>query len=179
MFRYVASFSFTGLLIGSAFFALSLTPSLLPRAYIVQGALSGLVLAVGYGLGVFCVWLCRYFELPEPVGKLRLGLKIILTICVALIALWSLHRAVDWQNSIRVLMDMDPVATAHAWRVGLIAAALAMVIVAFARLIRWVWRAVATRLNRIIPRRVSNVVSVVLVGALLLSLIDGFLLKQA
>ena len=46
-------FSTVGLLVGTLFFAASLTPSLNPRSVLVQGVLSGFCLAAGYGVGVF------------------------------------------------------------------------------------------------------------------------------
>src|SRR3546814_18518849 len=58
------SLSGTGLILGTLFFAASLTPTLVPRTYITQGVLGGCVFAVGYGLGVFGRWLWRYMELP-------------------------------------------------------------------------------------------------------------------
>ena len=51
--RYGSSFSFWGLVIGAMFFAASLTPSLLPRHFAVQGILSGLAFVAGYGVGLF------------------------------------------------------------------------------------------------------------------------------
>jgi len=50
--RYYGSFSFVGLVFATLLFATSLTPSLLPRIYIVQGLLSGVALALGYGIAV-------------------------------------------------------------------------------------------------------------------------------
>ena len=44
-----------GLLVGTVFFAFSLTPSLLPRPFFIQGILSGLSFSAGYGLGVAAV----------------------------------------------------------------------------------------------------------------------------
>jgi uncharacterized membrane protein len=44
--RLSASFSFVGLVVATFFFAESLTPSLLPRNFAVQGVLSGVALAV-------------------------------------------------------------------------------------------------------------------------------------
>ena len=38
---YLQSFSLAGLLIGTLFFAASLTPTLIPRDYLTQGVLSG------------------------------------------------------------------------------------------------------------------------------------------
>lgn len=43
--RYGPSFSYVGLVIATLFFAASLSPSLLPRHFAVQGILSGLALA--------------------------------------------------------------------------------------------------------------------------------------
>jgi len=40
------------LLLGTLFFALSLTPSLLPRPNLMQGLISGFALVFGYGIGV-------------------------------------------------------------------------------------------------------------------------------
>ena len=53
-----------GLAVGVLFFAASLTPSLLPRPTWIQGVLSGVVLSVGYGLGVLCVWIWKYLQFP-------------------------------------------------------------------------------------------------------------------
>ena len=64
------SFSTGGLLLGTLFFAASLTPSLLPRTFLTQGVLSGCSLAGGYGIGVFGHWLWTYMELPQPKDRL-------------------------------------------------------------------------------------------------------------
>src|SRR5258707_1097311 len=56
----------TGRTIGAAeglvFIWFSLTPSLLPRGPLFQGVVSGCSGAIGYGLGVFTVWLVRYMR---------------------------------------------------------------------------------------------------------------------
>ena len=62
-------FSFPGLLLGSIFFALSLTPSLLPRTETVQGILSGCCFAVGYGAGNLVHWLWGFLGLRAPPGR--------------------------------------------------------------------------------------------------------------
>ena len=46
------TFSGLGLVIGALFFAAALTPSLIPRSPLLQGVLSGVCFAIGYGLGV-------------------------------------------------------------------------------------------------------------------------------
>ena len=69
--RFWASFSFVGLAVATLFFAASLTPSLLPRNFVVQGVLSGFALAVGYGVGVFFVWIWLYLEIPQPRDRVQ------------------------------------------------------------------------------------------------------------
>jgi uncharacterized membrane protein len=115
------SFSYVGLAVGTLFFASSLTPSLLPRHFVVQGVLSGLALAVGYGVGVLFIWLCTYLEIRQPGARTQLFAKWIATAVVAMAAAWFLWRATIWQNSIRQLMELEPVESAYPLRVALIA----------------------------------------------------------
>jgi uncharacterized membrane protein len=119
--RCWATFSYVGLVIATLSFAASLTPSLLPRHFVVQDILSGFALAAGYGVGVLVVWLWRYLELPKPNAHVEHISKRLTTIGVALVAVTFLWRATVWQNSIRQFMEMEPLATAYPWRVALIA----------------------------------------------------------
>ena len=91
--RYWSSFSYVGLVFAAVFFAASLSPSLLPRIYIVQGLLSGIALAIGYGVGVFIVWLWHYLELSQPGAKIERVAKWLTTIGVAVICVIFLWRA--------------------------------------------------------------------------------------
>jgi hypothetical protein len=76
-----------------------------------QGVLSGCSLAAGYG----CL------ELPKPSDRTLLIIKPVATSLFALIAGAFLWRASEWQSSIRNLMGLEPVVTAHPLEVGLIA----------------------------------------------------------
>jgi uncharacterized membrane protein len=58
------SLSTEGLLLGTLFFAASLTPTLLRRNFLTQGVLSGFSLAVGFGIGALGRWPSRCMELP-------------------------------------------------------------------------------------------------------------------
>jgi Alpha/beta-hydrolase family N-terminus len=79
------SFSTCGLLLGTLFFAVSLTPSLLPRSFLTQGVVSGSSLAAGYGIGVFWGWLWAYMELPQPKRRLlRVAMLAASTSCAVL-----------------------------------------------------------------------------------------------
>jgi uncharacterized membrane protein len=160
---YGNSFSYVGLTVATLFFAASLTPSLLPRHFAVQGILSGFALAIGYGVGVFFVWLWNYMEIPHPRDKVQRASKLITTICVAFVVITFLWRATVWQNSIRSLMEMDPVETAYPWRLAVIAIVTGFLLIAFARTLGALWRYVHCKISQVIPRRVSYVVTTLLV----------------
>lgn len=153
--RLWRSFSFPGLLIGTLFFAASLTPSLLPRHYVVQGVLSGISMGVGYAIGVSIVLIWRHLEIPEFGARIRTLGKWLATVVVAIVLVVFLSRAVVWQNSIRELMEMEPVETAYPLRVSFIAAIVALLVVAVARGLRLAWSAIDARLRKAAPRRVS------------------------
>lgn len=168
---YCSSFSFVGLAVATVFFAASLTPSLLPRHFAVQGILSGFALAVGYGVGAFFVWLWRYLGIPEPRDHAQRIGQGLTSLAVAVVAVSFLWRATVWQNSIRELMEMEPVATAYPWRVALIAIFTSLALIALARLLARTWHYLHGKISRYVPQRVSYVVStvVVVLGLILLA----------
>ncbi len=166
-------FSVTGLLVGTLLFAFSLTPSLLPRPWLVQGVISGLSFAAGYGLGVGGHWLWHYLELPEPGPRLLRRIKLVASVFCLLAAGVFLWRASGWQESIRTLMEMEPVDGIRPIRVALVATPVFIAVLLLARLFRRTFRSLSQRLGRHVPRRISHLVS--LVGAIVLfwAVIDG------
>jgi uncharacterized membrane protein len=151
-------FSSGGLLLGTLFFAAALTPTLLPRNFVTQGVLSGLSLAAGYGIGVFGHWLWTYMELLQPKDRLLRIAKLVAAIGCTVVVVVFLWRSAQWQNSIRELMQLEPVDSAYPLEVGLIALAVFAILMALACLFRLTFRFVAIRVNRLLPRRISNVI---------------------
>jgi uncharacterized membrane protein len=177
--RFWLSFSTTGLLLGTLFFAASLTPTLLPRNYLTQGVLSGCSLAAGYGIGVFLHWLWRYMELPEPKARLRRNIKIVAALACAIVGVVFLRRATEWQNSIREVMELEPVASAHPLEVGLIALVTFIIVIALARLFRLTLVFISEWLNGYVPRRISYVIGSTVAALLFWSIADGILFRYA
>src|SRR5262245_4141062 len=173
------SFSTSGLLLGTLFFAASLTPSLLPRSYLTQGVLSGFSLAAGYGSGVFSHWLWAYLELPLPKAHLLRRAKLAAAATSAVVAVRFLWQAARWQNSIRELMKLEPVDTVHPLEVALIALAVFAILLVLARSFRLMLRFVAAGVNRFLPRRLSKVIGVIAAVVLFWSVTSGVLLRVA
>jgi uncharacterized membrane protein len=153
--RFLRSFSFVGLIVGTLFFAASLTPSLLPRHYVVEGLLAGFSLAVGYGLGVALTHLYLFLGFRAPSAGVQRVAKWITVMAVAIMAITFLWRMTFWQNSIRVLMDLDPVHTSYPFRVIAIAVSLAVVLVTAGRLFLFAGRFVSRKMNRFLPPRIA------------------------
>src|SRR5262249_19890744 len=118
-----------------------------------------------------------YMEHPKPRGRLLWVAKLAATIGCAIVAVIYLWRAAQWQNSIRELMQLEPVDTAHPLEVGLIALLVFTIMMALARLFRLTFHFVEIRIKRFLPRRVSNVIGVVAAVALFWSVINGVLFR--
>lgn len=176
--RYWNSFSFVGLVFATLFFAASVTPSLLPRNFVVQGLLSGFALAVGYGVGILAVWLWQFWELPKPgVGLERIS-KRVSAVSTALVFGWFLRQMTFWQNSIRQLMEMEPLQSAYPYRTALIAIVVGAVLIAIVRMLLKFGSFFAEKLNRLFPRRISYVLSALFVGFLFLFVVNGVLARR-
>lgn len=173
------SLSTGGILLGTLFFVASLTPSLLPRTFLMQGVVSGCSLAAGYGIGIFGSWLWSYMELMQPNGRvLRVAQTTAATGC-AIVTIVSLGHAPGWQNSIRELMELAPVETAYPLEVIAIALVVFALLIVLARLFRMTMRFVAARADRFLPGRLSNVVGVITAVALFWAVFDGVLFRGA
>lgn len=177
--RWRGGLSVAGLLVGTVLFSFSLTPSLLPRNFVLQGVLSGCAFAAGYGIGAFLGWLWSYMGLKLPqrtiVRLIKWGVAII---CLG-VAILFLYRAAGWQNSIRDVMGMGPIETAHPLWVALVAIVPASVLILLGKLIVYAVRRVSDQLRKIVPPRVAFVISVIAVGIVAGVLVNGVLLRNA
>ena len=146
------------MLVALLFFAFSLYESLLPRTGLFQGVVSGITIAIGYGLGALGQWLWLYLEIPKLTGKPRLILGRVIFSLLGLFVMFSMWQHVGWQNELRELFGMDPV-TPIVWltiiAVAIPVAALLLIIArAFGRLFflfaRWLDKALPFRLARVL-----------------------------
>ena len=101
--RYLAGFRLAGLAGALAFYCLSLTPSLLPRAWYLQAVMSAVTAAIGYAVGLLVGWLLRSLIpwRPAPVIR-RLSRWALAVAATVLIPLYGVLGA-EWQHEIREL----------------------------------------------------------------------------
>jgi len=176
---WVRHYTFTGTAVGLVFVWFSMTPSLLPRGPLFQGLVSGIGGASGYGLGVFAVWLVRFMRsrASSPPAPRRAWLVLIAVGAVGMVAMVIWFHV--WQDRVRDLMGV-----AHLKWFDYPLAAVLSVIVLFAvveigQLVGRLIRFLDLQLDRVAPPRVSAVVTVLMLVALTIALLNGVVVKFA
>lgn len=157
------------LAVGLVFFATSLTPSLIPRDWTLQGILAGLVMGIGYMLGRFGVTLWRALDMPEPRGGLRwLARIVVLGPALGLLG-HNLLRTTDWQNSVRAHVGMAPLEEATVAGTCLLALAIFVLLFLLGRMVQSLFDILRFRLYRFMSPRAAGVL-----GLLVLVLVFFF-----
>ena len=174
---WLRRYTFFGTALGLVFMWLSLTPSLLPRGPLFQGLVSGAAGAIGYGLGVFAVWLSRYMRSKDtsPAAP-RWAWPALAVVGVIGQILMIIYFHV-WQDEVR---DLNGVPRLGFWDHPLCAVLAILVLFIFVeigqllgRLVRFLIR----QLNRFAPPRISAVIVVVLLLTLSIALLNGVVVR--
>lgn len=171
--------SITGFVLGVAFAGMSITPSLMPRAWPVEVLLSGVCLITGYGLGAFLGWAYRVLGLPvAPARAQRAIWRVALVVAgVVLLVGGVLGRAQQADQA--TLLGMDD-AVAWQWVLApLLGVLVAALLLAFGRAVLWCGRRLGALLDRILPRRVALLAAVVITGSLTYGLVSGVIIDGA
>jgi len=168
----------TGLFFGAVLFALSMTPSMVPRGPEIQGILGGLLMGLGYLFWHVLRLLARFLEIGEAV-VLHRGARRFLLLASVLTLVAALWQGAEWQNSIRMAWGLPAVDTANALRVILIALALFSLLLGLGRFFQLValrWR---LRTSRFLPPRVSQLLGLIVAISLFWVIINGVMFKFA
>lgn len=173
--RLERHFSILGLILGTTFFALSLTPSLLPRTDLIQGLLSGFSLAAGYGVAIFFIWLWNWLGLPRPRKQAKYYFQFISAAICLIAAIIFLYRASSWQNTQRVMMGMEETAGIQPLVIGAIALIVFLLLLLIARLFIRTYRFLTSKLKPYVPARLSHMLGLVAALLLFWSVADGVL----
>ena len=170
-------YTFTGTAVGLLFLWLSLTPSLLPRGPLFQGIVSGGAGAIGYGLGVFGVWLARYMmsRPTSPAAPRWAWLTLVgLGAVGMLIMIVMFHR---WQDKVRDLMGVPRLEWFNYPQAAVISVVLLFVFVEIGQLIGRLIRYLVRLLNRVAPPRVSFVVVVAVLLSFSVAVLNGVIVR--
>jgi uncharacterized membrane protein len=174
---WVRHYTFTGSAVGLIFIWFSMTPSLLPRGPLFQALVSGFSGAIGYGLGVFSVWLVRYMRekesSPPPPGW---AWKVLIPVAVlgqVLMAIWF-HV---WQDDVRDLMGVAHLQWYDYPLTVVLSVVVLFTLVEIGQFIRMLFSFLVGQLDRIAPFRVSATIVVILLVTLTITLLNGVVIK--
>jgi uncharacterized membrane protein len=168
-----------GLLLGALFFAAALTPSLVPRSTFFQGLISGISLAAGYGIGVLGVMAWRALQLPRVTGRTMDWVRLAaLCVCLGAAAL-ALSQAKGWQNTLRSLMGMEPIAGVGVFTIALVALVVFVLLLLLVRAFRGTRRVIARRLDPIVPGPVAVTGGLIATALLFYWIGTGVILDRA
>ena len=156
---------YLGLVGAVVFFALTMTPSLVPRGWFMQGILGGLTAAIGYGLGSAASSIARAIRSREPSLLVKRRAWIGLAIGGPLLVVVSVWAGSQWDGDLRALMEM-PLEEPWEWfSLVLVAVVTAVILLFIARVIRGIGHLVAVLLDRALPRRASLALGVTAAAA--------------
>ncbi|MCX2934774.1 alpha/beta-hydrolase family protein [Mycobacterium sp. CVI_P3] len=172
-------YTFTGTAVGMVFLWLSLTPSLLPRGPLFQGLVSGGAGAIGYGLGVFAVWLVRYMlsrpSSPRP-PRWAWPILVVVAIIGLVFAIYFFHV---WQDQVRDLMGVPRLQWYNYPQSAIIGVIVLFMLVEIGQLVGKLVRFLVRQLDRIAPPRVSAVIVVTLLLSLTIAILNGVVIRGA
>lgn len=138
---------------------------------------SGFSGAIGYGLGVFSVWLVRYMrEKKSSPPPPRWAWKVLIPVAVVgqvLMAIWF-HV---WQDDVRNLMGVAHLEWYDYPLTAILSFIVLFTVVEIGQAIRLLVRFLVGQLDRIVPFRLSATIVVVLLVVLTITLLNGVVVK--
>lgn len=165
---------FEGVVGGLVFFCLSCTPSLLPRGYVLQGVVSGISFAIGYGLGVAVSFLLH--KLPKRSHGMTPRAKRITVIVLSIIAIVFMFAGFGWQQELRELTEATAAPGDYPLRIVLVTAVIAGLLIWAGRGIRRLARYFTNKLHGL-PRTIALWGGAILAGLLIIFLLNGILFR--
>jgi uncharacterized membrane protein len=163
--------------------ALSLTPSLLPRTWDLQGLLAGLSMSAGYASALLLRVVWHWLGLPSPAPHAarwwRAAWFIAWLAPASALLAFCLLRSPIWQNDVRRLMAMPPLDEWYRWRVAGIAVLVFAFFLALARGFRALQHLLAHPLRERLPQPLARNVAFLGAAGLCWVLANGVLLRVA
>ena len=170
-------YTFTGTAVGMVFLLLSMTPSLLPRGPLFQGLVSAVAGAIGYGLGVFAVWLVRFLRSKPsspPAPRWAWAILLVRSSIGLVLGVFYFHH---WQDQVRDLMGVPRLRWINYPQAALIGVVLLFVLVEIGQLVGKMVSFLVGKLNHVAPPRVSFVVVVALLVAVNIAVLNGVVVR--
>jgi uncharacterized membrane protein len=172
--RWLQRFEPIGLLIGVLFYSWSMSPSLLPRPWYLQAVATGISVAIGYGVGIAAVWICRKCGITRQwpprwrkAGWYALGIVAMIVLPTMLVlGSW-------WQNITRELVGLQPGSDWDYPGVFMVGAVVFVLLVAFSRGLRRLTYLLYRLADRVLPSPLARGLSVLIVAVVVALIAEG------
>ena len=153
--QYLVKLNFSGLVFGLAFYCFSVLPSLLPRPWLFQGIISGISIAIGYGLGVAISKAMRWIFEHEPPDIFKYWAWQILKYLGVTIFLIYLFLGTIWQAEVRKLIEATTSDGRFLLRTFLVTILVSVTLIAIGRILVKLNNWTIKQIDKILPRRAS------------------------
>ena len=144
----------------------------------MQGIISGISLASGYGLGVLCSFVFRWLTNWQPSAKVRRAAWLALCVLSPVTILFYMTHARGWQNDVRRLVEESPLSNGHMIRIAVLALLVGIVLILIGRFIRFVTRKLIDFIDKFLPKRISVGLGCIVVGLFMYWAFSGVLVKN-
>jgi uncharacterized membrane protein len=171
--------SYAGLVMAVLSFSVSVTPSLLPRTWLVQGLVSGVSASMGYAFGVVIGWPARFaprsWRPSERARRIAWGT---LAVFAAALVTVAVIAGSQWQRDMHTMMGQTPPPPTDYAGVLLVSVLVPVMLVALARLLRGAERMVGRQLGRWVPVPLARLVAVAAVIGASATLLQGIVYER-
>jgi uncharacterized membrane protein len=172
--NYLHSYNYTGLILAVVTFCLSFLPSLMPRPWPLQALLSGISIAIGYGVGTFLSYFIRWMlerDAPKPAKPIAWRAAAVMAPIAMITFVWL---GALWQTEVRQLVGLDDGnQILYPIRTLVFSVAIGFGIVWIARKISQLYDFTLKKLKIRLPTRVSAGFSIIITIALVFWITSG------
>ncbi len=150
--RWLGRFHPVGLAVALLFYCWSLSPSLLPRPWYLQGVATGISVITGYGIGVLLAWIVRKcgFETNWSATVKKVGWYLLAAVAVVVVPTFLVLGS-WWQDISRELVGMEPGSSWDYPGVLLVAVVVTLLLLVIGRGLRHVAQWVTGLVVRVLP----------------------------
>lgn len=175
---YIQSFNFTGVVIGMVFVYLGFIPTLLPRGWVLQGVMSGVLFSIGYGIGLIISYLVRAFKPKEQSLALKSQIKKYTYIALLLLYLIGVVVGFNWQQEVRKLVQQPPENSVAILGTTLVALLFAALLIFISRVIRSLYHWLGRLIDKYIPKAIAYTGAWVLTVLIVIGILNGVILSS-
>jgi uncharacterized membrane protein len=170
--RLIPTYAFDGMIGALVFAVVSFLPSLLPRSGLFQGLITGVTAATGYGIGLVVGWFWREIANRDPRPTQRRS-WLILGGVAAFLLIYIVIRSQGWQGQLRDLMGVPTPGPAWIVIMPVVAVVVFWLVIAIARVFRWLFRKASSLLSRWIGERGARVIGFAIAAFVALTIATG------